>query len=189
MSYDAGYWTKYTDRYANHSAKGISDFIYHTCLALNARTVCEIGCNVGNNLESFPKKYEVCGSDRNARAITLARKKNPTFNFIQEDIKKSGFKDNQFDLVFTRGLMIHLTVDEVGVAIRQMIRMSKKYIFNLEYHGKDGQIIPYKQGVVGLWRRNMAQYYKYLPVTILSEVDIPKEIDSDRVRFTLVRIK
>jgi len=180
------FWDEYTDKNQDKDAKGIADFIYHTCVALDAKVVCELGCNVGNNLQSFNKEHLVWGFDNNSYAIKLAMKKHPHIVFGTDNILDCEIANNTFDLVFTRGLMIHLTVDEVHVAIRKMIQISKKYIFHLEYFGKDAERVDYE---VGLWKRNMAEYYKYLPVTILSDVDIPKEIDSDRVRFTLVKIK
>ena len=128
----------------------------------------------------------MCGFDNNSYAIKLAMKKYPHIVFGTDNLLNCEISNNTFDLVFTRGLMIHLTVDEVNMAIRKMMEISKKYIFHLEYFGKDGKSVPYE---VGLWKRNMAQYYKYLPVTILSDVNIPEEIDSDKVRFTLVKVK
>jgi len=49
------------------------------------------------------------------------------------------------------------------------MRISKKYIFHLEYVGKDGEQVEYE---VGLWKRNMKEYYKYLPVSIISDCDL-----------------
>jgi len=74
LTYDEEFWDDYTNLYESHDSKGIADFIYHTCLALNAKIVCEIGCNVGNNLQSFPEDYLVWGCDRNTRAIQMAMK-------------------------------------------------------------------------------------------------------------------
>ena len=179
------FWDSYTDKNQNKDAKGIADFIYHVCLALNAKKVCEVGCNVGNNLQSFPNDFIVQGLDINEHAIRLAEKKYHHL-FDVADITKTIRDDNQFDLVFTRGVMIHLTRPQVHEAIREMMRISKKYIFHLEYLGKDGESVPYE---VGLWKRNMKEYYKYLPVTIISDCDIPVEIDKNKVHFTLVRLK
>ena len=180
------FWDSYTDKNKDKDAKGIADFIYHICVALNVEWVCELGCGVGNNLQSFTRGGCVIGIDKNKHAIEMAVEKYQGISFGLTDAMNTSFPDNNFDLVFTRGLMIHLTVDQVHKAIREMMRISKKYIFHLEYFGEDGGVIPYE---VGLWTRNMKQYYKYLPVTIISDVDIPEEIDSDRVRFTLVKIK
>lgn len=179
------FWNKYTDKNKDKDAKGISDFIYHTCLALGATKICELGCNVGNNLESFPTHFNVFGIDINEHAIEMAKKKS-VHVFEAQDILNTDFGNNTFDLVFTRGVFIHLPLEQTHLALVELLRISKKYIFHLEYHGKDGTKIKYG---VGCWKRNMAEHYKYLPVTILSEVDIPTEIDSDCVRFTLVKKK
>jgi len=179
------FWDTYTDKNKDKDAKGIADFIYHVCLALDVDVICELGCNVGNNLQSIPTKWAVLGLDNNKHAIKLAEE---TYNHIfgVEDILSTGYPDNYFDLVFTRGVFIHLTGAQVGQAIHEMMRISKKYIFHLEYFGKDGEQVEYE---VGLWKRNMKEYYKYLPVTIISDCDIPVEIDKDKVHFTLVKIK
>jgi len=180
------FWDSYTDKNKDKDAKGIADFIYHTCLALEVKTVCEIGCNVGNNLQSFPDEYHVGGIDINEHSIELAEQKYPHIEFGVKNITKTDFPDNYFELVFTRGLMIHFTKPQVHEAIHEMMRISKKYIFHLEYVGKDGESVPYD---VGLWKRNMKEYYKYLPVSIISDCHIPLEIDKDDVHFTLVKIK
>ena len=186
MNYNVNFWNKYSDKNQDKDVKGIADFIYHTCVALNSEVTCEIGCNVGNNLASFPKERLVWGFDMNSHAVEMASKTYPHISFMEDNILNTTILDNTYDLVFTRGLMIHLTKDEVATAVREMMRITRKYIFHLEYYGKDGESIPYD---VGLWKRNMAEYYKYLPVTIISDCDIPIEIDSDRVRFTLVKVK
>ena len=181
------FWDSYTDKNKDKDAKGIADFIYHTCLALNTHHICELGCNVGNNLQSFPPNSKVYGIDTNKHAIEIAQEKCPyPFYFETDNITHLHWAENAFDLVFTRGVLIHLTVEQVHQAIREMMRISKKYIFHLEYFGKDGAVVEYE---VGLWKRNMKEYYKYLPVSIISDCDIPVEIDKDKVHFTLVKIK
>jgi len=180
------FWDSYTDKNQNKDAKGIADFIYHVCVTLDSKTVIEMGCNIGNNLQSFPEDFHVLGMDINTHAVEMAKQKYPQFGFLNGSVLDPKLLDNSFDVVFTRGVMIHLTKLEVEQAIREMIRISHKYIFHLEYFGKDEESVPYE---VGLWKRNMKEYYKYLPVTIISDCEIPVEIDKDKVHFTLVKIK
>jgi len=179
------FWDSYTDKNKDKDAKRIADFIYHVCIALNVKSVCELGCNVGNNMQSLPTTWAVLGLDKNKHSIELAEKKYEHI-FGVENITALGYPDDYFDLVFTRGVMIHLTKEQVHESIHEMMRISKKYIFHLEYVGKDGESVPYE---VGLWKRNMKEYYKYLPVSIISDCHIPLEIDKDDVHFTLVKVK
>jgi len=144
-----------------------------------------MGVMSGITCNHFPPMFDARGIDINKHAIELAQAKYPHLLFGNVGFKTE-FRKDMFSVVFTRGVMIHLTVEQVHEAIREMMTVSNKYIFHLEYFGKDGESVPYE---VGLWKRNMKEYYKYLPVSIISDCDIPVEIDKDKVHFTLVKIK
>jgi len=185
MSYDVEFWDSYSDSNHNHDAKKISNFIYNMCLGLNATKVLEVGCNVGNNLQAFPKAFTVEGVDKNEHAIEIACFRYPHL-FSQGDIMKLSYPDNYCDVVFTRGLLIHIDPVDLHQAMRELLRVSKRWVFNLEYHSEDEQKVAYQ---VGLWKRNMRWQWLQHAVDVITEADIPETIDKDNVRFTLVRKK
>lgn len=188
MDYDTNLWDDYTDE----NEKGInfqadiSKFIYFLSLGLGARKICEAGCNVGNNLSSFPHNTKVYGIDMNKYALEKAQKRFPTFTFKNENINNTSYPDSFFDLVFTRGVLIHITKDGVDAVLNELLRISNRWIFNLEYFGEDGKMINWKRGDNLLWYRNMKERWSKFNVNIISDIDIPPEIDSGNMKLTLV---
>ena len=187
MNYDQNLWDIYTNDNKSAIQPSRFNFIFNAALILNAKKVCEAGCNVGNNLSAFPKNYDVTGCDMNESAIEKAKKNNSTFKFRVENIKNTSFADNEFDLVFTRGVLIHTPLDEVDDVLKELFRISKRWVFNLEYFGDDGKMIAWKRGNDLLWYRNMKKRWEKFNVEVVSDVDIPLDVDSGKMRFTLVR--
>jgi len=186
MGYDAELWNKYSDENKDNIQNEFSKFIYFLSLGLGAKKICEAGCNIGNNLSSFPENLDVFGIDMNKKAIEKAKNQYPHFSFKQTDIKQTGFSDSSFDLVFTRGVLIHISTDELDSVMKELLRISKKWILNFEYFGEDGKMIKWKRGDDLLWYRNMKERWKNFDVKIINDVDIPKEIDPGKMKLTLV---
>lgn len=187
MNNNSELWTKYTNDNEDKKQVELSKFIYHLAIGLGTKRICEAGCNVGNNISSFPNYFDVHGVDMNKYALEKAKKKYPNFKFQLESIKKTSYPDSFFDLVFTRGILIHIPEKEVDDVLIELLRISKKWIFNLEYFGTDGKMIKWKRGDDLLWYRNMCKRWSKFDVDIISDVDIPQEIDYGKMRFTLVK--
>jgi SAM-dependent methyltransferase len=187
MDYDAELWNKYTDDNVNEQFPEISSFIYNVCIALGAKKVLEAGSNVGNDLISFPNNFDVHGIDRNAHALEIAKKRYPDFTFKNESLSKTSFTDSFFDLVFTRDVLVHVPQDEIKQSITELHRISKKWIMHMEYYGNDGQMIEWKRGQDLLWYRNMKELWSDFNVDIITDVEIPVELDFGKNRITIVR--
>ena len=185
MSYNSDIWNEYTKENEASYQESLSNFIFNTSLVLGAKKILEAGCNIGNNLRSFPSDYEVFGIDMNEMALEIAKAKFPNFNFKQGSLSKIPFEDNFFDLVFTRGVLIHIHPDDVNDAMKELFRVSKKWVFNLEYFGEDNKMIKWKRGDELLWYRDIEKRWKELGVKVLSSIEIPEKIDSGKTRFTL----
>ena len=186
--YNHELWKKYTKEEEGDLNPKLFDFIYHMTLGLDAKKICEAGCNIGNNLSMFKEGIEVHGFDKNEYAIKNAKEKRPKFNFKVADITDTSFPDSFFDLVFTRGVFIHIPTEKVNESMDELFRISKKWIFNLEYFGDD-KTVKWKRGENLLWQRNMAKRWKEYDVEIISDIEIPIKIDKAKTRFTLVRKK
>lgn len=187
MDYNSKVWNRYTDENADQIQDELAKFIYHISTALGAKKICEAGCNIGNNLAGFPNNLDIHGIDMNKYALEKAKKRLPSFRFQNENIAKTSYPDSFFDLIFTRGVLIHIPEKEVDSTLMELLRISKKWIFNLEYFGEDGKMIKWKRGDDLLWYRNMKQRWSKFKVDIISDVEIPLEIDSGKMRFTLVK--
>ncbi len=186
MNYDKELWKKYTDENENIQGEQ-SKFIHFLSVALGVKKICEIGCNIGNNLSNFPKNFEVYGFDMSKYALEKAKKRYPSFKFEIGNMNKIPISDSFFDMVFTRGVLIHIPNMEIDAGLKEMIRISKKWIMNLEYFGKDGEMIKWSRGDELLWYRNMKERWSKFDVEIISDVEIPLEIDPGKVRLTLLK--
>jgi len=186
MNYDTELWNKYTDENKENIQNEFSKFIYFLSIGLGAKKICEAGCNIGNNLSRFPENFDVFGIDMNKNAIDKAKNRYPNFSFKQTDIKQTDFLDSSFDLVFTRGVLIHIPSDELDNVLKELFRISKKWIVNFEYFGEDGKMIKWIRGDELLWYRNMKERWQNFDISVISEIDIPEEIDPGKMRLTLV---
>jgi len=189
MKYNTNIWNNYTDDNRNTTQKELSKLIYYVSLALGGQKICEIGCNIGNNLSEFPTNYDVHGIDINEYALEQAKKNHPSFKFQYANGNKIPYEDSFFDVVFTRGVLIHIPKEDVEPVLLEMMRISKKWIFNLEYFGEDGKMINWKRGDDLLWYRNMKENWSTHNVEIISDVEIPLGIDSGKSRLTIVKKK
>ena len=59
----------------------------------------------------------------------------------------------------------------------------------MEYYGEDGKMINWKRGDDLLWYRNMKERWSKFNVEVISDIDIPLDIDSGKMRLTLVKKK
>jgi hypothetical protein len=187
MDSNTDLWNKYTDDGLNDQHPEISTFIYNICLGLGAKKVLEAGSNVGNNLISFPVNFDMHGIDRNLHALEIAKEKYPNFNFKNENISKTSYPDSYFDLVFTRDVLIHIPKNEINNTLSELYRISKKWIIHMEYFGEDGRMIDWKRGKNLLWHRNMKELWNDFNIEIISDEEIPKKVDFDRNRITIIK--
>ena len=189
MDYDKKLWEKYTDENVGIIQDNQSKFIYFLSVLLGAKKICEVGCNIGNNLSDFPKNSQVYGFDMSEYALEKAKNRYPSFKFEVGNINKIPIENSFFDLVFTRGVFIHIPSSEIDAGLKEMIRVSKKWIMNLEYFGQEENMIKWSRGDELLWYRNMKERWSNYDVEIMSDVEIPVEIDQGKVRLTLLKKK
>lgn len=187
MPYDVDLWNKYTEDNEHDFNEELPKFIYHISLALNTSSVLEVGCNVGNNLLGFPESSNVNGIDLNEYSLIKAKAKHPKFNFKKGTISDIPFGNSSMDLVFTRGVLIHIPEENLNKAMSELLRVSKRWIFNLEYFNEEEKEIDWKRGMGLLWYRNMQKRWKSFDVEIITDINIPLEIDPGKMKLTLVK--
>ena len=122
-------------------------------------SVLEFGTNVGTNLEvikSFFPNAELHGNEINENAIKELAKVIPDKN-----IHKGSMVDleinQQFDLVMTRGVLIHLNPNDLNNAYNQLYKYSKKYILIVEYFSKQPAEIEYRGNKNKLFKRDFCR--------------------------------
>ena len=128
---------------------------------LKIGNILEIGCNVGNQLallqeEGFKNLY---GIEIFPKAVELAKTHTKSINIVQGSGFDLPFKDNSFDLVFTAGVLIHISPKDIKKIMKEIHRVSKKYIWGFEYFSPDHIAIPYRGNKDRLWKGDFAKMY------------------------------
>ena len=184
MEYDTDFWNKYTDENDSSYNQEFAKFIRDLATSLRADAVLEVGCNSGNDLKEFPENMEVNGMDLNEHALDIARKKLPSFKFKNGSILNIPFEDSSVDFVFTHYLLNYIPEAEMENAIKELYRVSKKYILTCELFDENESSI---EGDTNSWKRNVYKRWLNFQVKIISDVDMHEDIEPKKPRFTLVR--
>jgi len=125
--------------------------------------ILEVGCNIGNQLillkeMGFRKLYGIEISDY-AFEAAKRRKESKGISFIKGSAFDIPFKDEFFDMVFTSGVLIHISPDDIKKAVSEIYRCSKKYIWGFEYYAESYQEIIYHGQKDLLWKTDFARIY------------------------------
>lgn len=121
----------------------------------------EVGCNVGVQLNllagmGFESLY---GIEVNRYAIEVSRNLNMSLPVypVHATATDLPIKDGWFDLVFTSGVLIHISPEDVAVVMHEMVRCSSRWIWGLEYFTDEGYVeIPYHGESRMLWKTDFA---------------------------------
>lgn len=102
---------------------------------LDVRTVLDVGCGSGDNLESLAgqQRYELTGVDVSPEALAIARGRVPDADLSVLNIEREVLP-GQFDLVISLQVIEHL-VDDVA-ALRHMARMAGRYLLVATMQGR-----------------------------------------------------
>ncbi|MBM3673082.1 MAG: methyltransferase domain-containing protein [Actinobacteria bacterium] len=122
----------------------------------------EIGCNVGGNLRWLASKIEpsnICGIDINEKSLRAMRERVPGAVAVSTPARQLPFRDRQFDLVFTMGVLIHQPEDSLPFVMDEMVRCSRKWVFCGEYFATQTEEVPYRDQSGALFRRDYGSLF------------------------------
>jgi len=146
--------------------------------------ILEVGSNVGNQLlclqrMGFSKLY---GIELQSYAVELSKARTRCINIIEGSAFDIPFKDGSFDLVFTSGVLIHIAPSDLLLAVREIHRCTKEYIWGLEYYSHKPTEVTYRGHKNMLWKRDFAEYYldQFEDLELAREEHL-KYLDNDNV--------
>jgi pseudaminic acid biosynthesis-associated methylase len=116
-------------------------------------SIMEFGCGKGANLRALELEYpkaKKTGVEINQLAIEEARNHGQIIHGSLFDY----LIDEKFDLVLTKGLLIHIEPEWIREAYRILYEASSKYILICEYYSKQPQEIEYRGQKGALWKRD-----------------------------------
>jgi len=148
--------------------------------------ILEIGSNVGAQLQGLQKIgfTNLYGIELQQYAVELSKQYTKNVNLIQGSVLDIPFKDNFFDLVFTSGVLIHISPDDIEVAMKEIYRCTKKYIWGFEYYADTYTEISYRGENNLLWKANFAKIFvEKLPDLELIKVKQIKYLSNDNIDF------
>jgi len=151
---------------------------------LRIKNVLEVGCNAGNQLALLQKQgfKNLYGIEIYDKAVELSRTRLKNVNIIWDSVFDIPFKDNYFDLVFTSGLLIHISPKDIKKAMKEIYRVSKKYIWGFEYYNDEYISIDYRGHKNCLWKGNFVKMYLNLfPSLRLVRVEKLKYLNDNNV--------
>lgn len=137
------------------------------------RSACEFGCNIGANLKAIKEvrpSLKLAGVEISPVACEVLRKEAlgeiRNASIIDVDLEQ------KFDLVFCRGVLIHLNPDEVAKTLANMAKHAIRYVLIYEiFSDANHQMEGYSEGVTGgeaghgyqFWRDFSGDFAKQSP--------------------------
>ncbi len=101
------------------------------------QTILEAGCGFGRNLQFLigqgidPKK--LTGIDFSSPLLQKARQTlSSAVKLNQGKLQRLPYKKNQFDLVFTHGVLMHLPPSQIKTALGELIRITRSWLILIE---------------------------------------------------------
>ena len=129
---------------------------------LELNRILEVGCNVGNQLNVLKKMgyLDLWGIELQDYAVEVARKRTGGLNIVKGTAFDIPFKNDFFDLVFTSGVLIHISPDDIDKVLDEIYRCTSKYIWGFEYYNPDEyQTITYRGNDNLLWKTDFSKLF------------------------------
>ena len=178
-----GLWSgEFGDDYVERNkaaSEGRRPFWEHVLGAIEAGSALEIGCNVGGNLRWLAELLgaeNVAGVDVNERALEVVRSEVPGVDARVASARELPFADNSFDLVFTTGVLIHQSPDELPRVMDEIVRCSRRYVLCGEYRADELEEVPYRGQRGALYKQDYGRLYqeRFPRLRLLEEGFLPK---------------
>lgn len=128
---------------------------------LEPRSVLEVGCGHGMNLRQIAAHVDarhLWGTDINVTALDAAARAVPGGGFGWAPARELPFRDQQFDLVFTVGVLIHQPDATLPLVVSELVRTSRRWILCGEYHADDAHTIDYRGERGALFKRDYTAF-------------------------------
>jgi pseudaminic acid biosynthesis-associated methylase len=126
--------------------------------ATDVRSICEFGCNIGLNIEAIKiigKHFNITAYEINKEASDIAKNKNFA-EIINGTILEDLRREKQYDLTFTKGVLIHINPDFLENVYGNLYHLSKRYIMVCEYYNPTPVSVKYRNNSDRLFKRDFA---------------------------------
>ena len=116
--------------------------------------ILEVGCNIGLQLLGLQKMgfQNLYGIELQDYAVEKAKFGTNGINIIQGSGFDLPFKNEYFDLVYTAGVLIHISPNDHKQFMSEMLRCTKKYIWGFEYYNQEIKQLSYRGNEGYMWK-------------------------------------
>jgi pseudaminic acid biosynthesis-associated methylase len=142
-----------------------------------ATSFLEVGCNIGNQLLLLQDMgySNLSGVELQPYAIEIAQKRLPQAALSLGSALSLPYEDASFDVVFTSGVLIHISPKDLPRALDEIHRCSRTFIWGLEYFSSDAVEVPYRDHDSLLWKMDYARRYleRFSDLELIREQRLP----------------
>jgi len=123
--------------------------------------ILEVGSNIGNQLLCLQKMRfgNLYGIELQSYAVELSKSRTRRINIIEGSAFDIPYEDGYFDLLFTSGVLIHISPSDISMAMREIYRCTRGYIWGFEYYADKYIEITYRGHRNLLWKADFARLY------------------------------
>ena len=130
----------------------------------------ELGANIGMNIRAIQKLVpaaQITGIEINQQACAILG--STGCEVLETSILNADIVE-QFDFVFSKGVLIHLMPDQLVPTYKRMYEWSKRFILIAEYYNPTPVAIPYRGISDRLFKRDFAgEFLDLFPDVILRD--------------------
>jgi len=135
------------------------NFFSKSLLSTNNLNSCiEFGANIGMNLKALQLLYP--NIELNAIEINKEAAEELTSLVNRKNLFQGSISNydpvRKFDLVITKGVLIHINPDQLMNVYNKLVASSKRYILVAEYYNPSPVAIPYRGHTEKLFKRDFA---------------------------------
>jgi spore coat polysaccharide biosynthesis protein SpsF len=156
LFWEGEFGNEYTNRNNEDLLKSNVNLFKKILKDISINTIFEIGFNRGLNLialNQINEKLSLNGLEINNYACQLTQKLNICNKIFNNSILD--FNENEkYDLVFTKGVLIHINPNKLDDVYQKMYKLSNKYILIAEYYSRDVREINYRGNENKLFKRD-----------------------------------
>jgi pseudaminic acid biosynthesis-associated methylase len=151
----------------------------------------EVGCNDGNQLLMLHRMgySNLSGVELQPYALEIAGRRLPGVSLKLGSALALPHQDSAFDVVFTSGVLIHISPNDLPRALEEIHRCSRQYIWALEYYASEETEISYRGHDRLLWKMDYARRYleRFSDLELVREQRLPYQEDANIDTVFLLR--
>jgi pseudaminic acid biosynthesis-associated methylase len=123
--------------------------------------ILEVGCNSGNQLLLLQEMgfTNLWGAEVQSYALELARARVRGAELSQASALDLPYDDGEFDLVFTSGVLIHISPADLPRALDEIHRCTRSWIWGMEYYAPEVTQVNYRGHDDLLWKMDYGKRY------------------------------